>query len=201
MRARALIVVIAALAGLGLARGPAHAGKPEVVVGLGSVAAVENGPGGGGVSLALSLLWPIEQRFRVGLMAFADDMGDRTGALVGPGGENLGTVSQLHRDALGAAWRMEAHAASGGFVAPFIAATWGYYRLSDDVRGDELQRVHVAGFGLGAGVTRSLSARHAASALLRYQQLSRGSTERYLSAALEWRWGPGTAGAAARPSQ
>jgi hypothetical protein len=197
MRARgsiAAMTLLAAVAGLCLARGPAHAAAPEVVLGLGSVAAVENGPGGGGASLAVSLLWPIAEHdgFRVGLMGFADDMGDRTGELVGPGGENLGTVSKLHRDAMGVAWRMEAHASTRGFVAPFLAATWGYYRLSDDVRGQELQRVHVAGFGLGAGATRSFNARHALSALARYQQLSRGTTERYLSAALEWRFGPGT---------
>ena len=44
--------------------------RPEVVAEVGRTIAVQGGPGSGGVSLGLSLLWPLETSFRAGVMAF-----------------------------------------------------------------------------------------------------------------------------------
>ena len=191
-RRRVVLVLAAAAAALALTGATADAAsRPEVVLGVGHTAAIEGDPGGGGAALGLSLLWPLEDHFRVGLMGFADDLGERAARLLGPGGVDLGPVSGVHRAARGAGWRIEGHVPSRGFLTPYFSATWGYYRMDDDVRGVTTRRVRAAGFGLGAGVLRAINDRHSAGVAARYHQLSRGSTERYLTGALEWRWGRG----------
>jgi hypothetical protein len=191
MRARTLLVgaLIAVLAG---GTTPAGAAPPDVVAGVGTTAAVEGGLGNSGAALALSLLWPLEDHFRVGLMGFADDLGERRGQLVASGAA-LGPVAEAHRAVIGAAWRMEAHLPSAGPYDSFVAATWGAYRVSDDVRGTKTRIVDAAGFGLGLGLARRVAGAHLAGITLRYQQLSRGTAQRYLSAALEWRMRRGAA--------
>ena len=166
----------------------AAARRPEFVVGVGRTLAAEGEPGGGGVSLGLSALWRLEGRFRAGFMVFADGLGERAGRLIGPGGVDLGPVAGVHRAAQGAAIRLEVHPAGGQRLRPYLAATWGFYRLEDDVRGAVLARDDAAGFGLGAGLLREFNQNHAAGIAVRAQQLSRGGAGRYLSAALEWRW-------------
>ena len=75
-RRRVVPVLAAAAAALALTGATADAAsRPEVVLGVGHTAAVEGDPGGGGAALGLSLLWPLEDHFRVGLMGFADDLG------------------------------------------------------------------------------------------------------------------------------
>ena len=167
---------------------PAGAARPEMVVGIGSTAAVEGELGTSGASLSGSLLWPLEDHFRIGLMALADDFGELRGRLTAPGSVDLGPVAEAHRAALGALWRMEAHLPSAGAYDLFAAATWGAYRVSDDVRGTTTRRLSAAGLGLGLGVARRIAGAQVAGITLRYQLLSRGAAQRYLSAAIEWRW-------------
>jgi hypothetical protein len=166
---------------------PALAAGPELVAAGGYTVAVEGEPGDGGVSLALSLLWGVEDHFRFGVMGFADDLGERQGRLLAPGEVDLGPVSALHRDAMGIAWRMEAHAPSSGDLDAFVTATWGGYRVTDDQRGTTLRTVQAAGVGVGVGLARRVAGSQAVGLLARYQQLSRGGAPRYLSVAVEWR--------------
>jgi opacity protein-like surface antigen len=162
-----------------------------VVAGIGGTGAVRGTPNNGGASLALSLLWPLEDHFDAGLMTFVDDLGQTTGRLV-VDGTDLGPVAERHRQAVGVAWRIEGRL-YGKHYEPSAALTWGVYRSTDDVRGSRLGSRTSAGFGLGAGLARRLSDRHAAGLFVRYQQLSRGATHGYLSAAFEWRWRTGRA--------
>ena len=82
---------------------------------------------------------------------------------------------------------MEAHLPSSGAYGAFVAATWGVYRVTDDLRGATSRALQAAGLGLGLGVARRVTGVHAAGITLRYQLLSRGAAEGYLSAAVEWR--------------
>ena len=186
-------ILAASAVALALGQSPAAAiaWRPEVVVGVGRTFGVEGEPGDGGPSLSLSLMWRLEEHFRAGVMGFADDLGDQIDRLTGPAGEDLGPAPGVHRAAAGALWRMDALVPGRGYVTPVFSATWGFYRVEDDVLGDTQRSVNAAGFGLGAGVMRTFNPRHSATLLVRFQQLSHGSTERYLSANLEWRWGLG----------
>lgn len=170
---------------------PAADRRPDVVINVGRTLAVKDGPGGGGISLGLSLLWRVEDHFRVGMMAFADGLGERTDRLIGPGGEDLGPVAAVHRAAQGAAVRLEAHLPGRHMLETHVAATWGFYRVEDDVRGALLGSDDAAGFGLGVGLLRPFNEHHAAGVALRAQQLLRSGAGRYLSATLEWRWSMG----------
>ena len=185
----ALLVLGATLALAGYARADGH--RPELVVDVGRTLAVEAGPAGGGFSLGLSLMWPLEDHFRVGMVVFADGLGEETGRLIGPGGVDLGPVAAFHRAAQGAALRLEAHLPGKHAIEAHLAATWGFYRVKDDVRGTSLGSDDAAGFGLGVGLLRPFNEHHAAGVALRAQQLSRSSAGRYLTAALEWRWSMG----------
>jgi hypothetical protein len=191
LRRRLAAILAAALALAGLARPASAGGGPDLVVGVGRTLAVEGVPGGGGMSLGLSLLWPLEDHFRVGLMGFAEALGEETARLIGPGGADLGPVAGVHRASQGAAVRLEAHLPGDHLLSPYLAATWGYYRVADDIRGAALGRDDAAGFGLGAGLMRRFNPRHAAGLALRAQQLSRSDAGRYLSVCLEWRWSTG----------
>jgi opacity protein-like surface antigen len=183
--------LLGAIALLGVASTPAARAdlSPEVITAVGATGAVAGSPSGGGASFALSLLWPLEDGFRAGVMGFADDLGQRTGRLVA-GGTDLGPVQTLHRQASGVAWRIEGRL-PGARYQPIAAITWGLYHFTDDVRGNRLSARTAAGLGLGLGVARRISDRHAVAAMLRYQQLSRGAADRYMSGAVEWRWGSG----------
>jgi len=188
--AAALVVgAVAALAGSAVAAGR----RPQVVVDVGHTLAVKGEPGGGGISLGLSLLWRLEDHFRVGMMTSVDGLGERRDRLIGPGGVDLGPVAGIHRAAQGTAARLEAHLPGGHRLEPHLAATWGFVRVKDDVRGALVQRDDAAGFGLGAGLLRPFNKHHAAGIALRAQQLSRAGAGAggYLNAGLEWRWSMG----------
>jgi hypothetical protein len=188
MRVRTLLVA-ALIAALASHAAPAGAGaRPELVAGVGGTTAVEGDPSDGGASLSLAALWPLESHFRFGLMGFADDLGERKGRLLDSTGVDLGPVVTLHRATRGAAWRVEAHRSPAGVYDAFAVATWGIYRVVDEPRGLATRWANAVGLGFGLGMTRRIAATHAAGITLRYQQLSRGAAQRYLSAAVEWRW-------------
>jgi hypothetical protein len=189
-RARRGIVAGLAAALLSLPVAAGAIGLPESVVAIGANTAIEGGAGDGGATLAisLSLLWPVEDRFRVGVMGFSDDLGDRIGRLRDSQGQDLGPVSLLHRGAWGAAWRMEAHRPTGGRYGLHAVTTWGVYRVEEDLRGATIRRNNAAGIGIGLGASRAIAATHSAGITVNYRQLWRSVTQRYLTAAVEWRW-------------
>jgi len=171
--------------------GPAWASAAgvESVFQVGSTFAVAGEPDNGGVSLGLSFMWPLEERFRVGVMGFADELGDAITRLTGPGGVDLGPVTAGERYTWGGGLRLEAHTRSRHAVDPFALVTWGISQVQDDLRGTSLNTDIAAGLGLGVGALRSINEHHAVGLVLRGQWLSRGEARRYMSAALEWRWG------------
>ena len=187
MRARRVVVALVAVLASWAGRAGADL-RPELIGAAGATAAVQGGPGAGGPSFSLSLMWPVDERVRFGVMAFTDDLGDRTGRLRDSQGADLGPISVLHQAARGAAGRAEAHMAGGRRYDAFALGTWGVYRVGDDVRGARVRRTNAGGLGLGVGVTRTVSATQTAGLTLRYQQLWRGVIQRYLSASVEWRW-------------
>jgi hypothetical protein len=164
--------------------------RPELVIGAGAATAVEGDPADGGASLSLALLWPLESHFRLGLMGFGEDLGERFGRLRDSTGVDVGPVVALRRWTKGAAWRVEAHRSPAGAYDAFAVATCGVYRVIDEPRGLATRWANAVGLGLGLGMTRRIAANHAAGITLRYQQLSRGGAQRYLSATLDWRWHP-----------
>lgn len=188
MRTRTLLPATLAAALLSGATPAGAMAAPDVVLGAGATTAVEGDAGGGGASFGLALLWPLEDHFRFGVMGLLDDFGVRKDRLIGPGGEDLGPVPGSHRDAFAAVWRMEAHLPSSGVWDGFLTTTWGGYRVTDDLRGVTSRTLNAAGFGLGMGVARRFGPTNAAGLTVRYQQLSRGIPQRYLSACVEWRW-------------
>jgi len=195
--AAVLVLALASAALAGAAR--VWAGTVEAVTDVGGTFAVAGEPGNGGVSLGLSFVWPLEEHFRVGVMGFADELGDAMTRLTGPGGVDLGPASAGERYTWGGALRLEGHA-RGKHVDPFALVTWGFYQVHDDLRGSTLDTDLAAGLGLGAGVLRPINGEHALGVVLRGQWLSRGAARRYLSAALEWRWAWKGAGATPAPA-
>jgi hypothetical protein len=187
MRARHLVVAVL-IAALTSRPGAAASLMPELIGGVGGTAAVQGGPGSGGLSFALSAMWPVDENVRFGAMGFADDLGDRTTRLTDSQGVDLGPVSALHQAARGLAGRAEAQMGHGRRYGAFAVGTWGVYRVSDDVRGARIRRTNAGGLGAGFGLTRTVTATQTAGLTLRYQQLWRGAIQRYLSVAMEWRW-------------
>jgi hypothetical protein len=185
--AATLLIALGAVLMSSHARAATH---PEIVAEVGGTAAVEGDPGQGGASLAVAVLWPFEQHFRLGLMGSVDDLGTREARLKSANGVDLGPISDAHRAAQALGWRAEAHAPWAHGWRAFATSTWGLYRVVDDLNGDLQRRVITGGGGLGIGVLRRLSGPHSAGVVARYQWLSRGAASRYLSAAAEWRWGP-----------
>ena len=185
---------LAAIAAVGA--GPARAARTEVAFDLGHTLAVSGEPGNGGVSFGLSLLWPVEERFRIGVMGFVEDMGEEVDRLTGPGGEDLGPVGGTHRASAGGVLRAEA-LWPGHKVQPLLLATWGMYRIADDVQGTDVAEDLTAGAGVGLGGLYPLNTGHAIGLVVRGQWLMRGESEGYVSAALEYRWGIGGGGATA----
>jgi hypothetical protein len=181
--------VVAGLCAVALfAPGRAAAFKTEVVTEIGHTFAVQGEPNNGGASLGLSFLWPIEDRFRVGVMGFGDELGDATTRLLGPNGEDLGPAAAGSRYTWGGAVRLEAHPLSPHRVNPFGLMTWGIYRVQEDLQGAQIDKDYAAGLAIGGGALHSLNAQHAVGLMLRGQWLSHGSSNGYLSAALVWRW-------------
>jgi hypothetical protein len=167
---------------------PAAALKTEVVTEIGHTFAVQGEPNNGGVSLGLSFLWPIEGRYRIGLMGSGDELGESITRLLGPNGEDLGPAAGGTRYTWGGAVRLEAHPLTPHRVNPFGLVTWGIYRVQEDLQGQSIDTNYAAGLGIGGGALHALNPQHAVGLMLRGQWLSHGSSNGYLSAALVWRW-------------
>ena len=134
------------------------------------------------------MMWPFEEPYRFGIIAFADDLGETLGRLYNSQGEDLGPVAGVHRLSWGFGWRAEAHRALGERYDLFGLGTWAYYRMEEDVQGTTTRRVNATGLGVGVGASRALTGSQEVGLTVIYRQLWRGVTQRYLTVAAEWRW-------------
>jgi hypothetical protein len=155
--------------------------RPEVLLGA---------PDGGGSSASLAALWPVAPRFSFGVMLHGDDAGSTVDSLRDEQGHGLvhGKVEQVHRAAWGVSWRLDAAAPARFGATPFASATWGYYRVADDLRGEELGSVGSAGFSLAAGARWPLGRHFALGAVVRYHRLFNDREGRFMSAGLDFVW-------------
>jgi hypothetical protein len=150
----------------------------------------------GGASVAGAVLWPVPEVWklpkvsaRFGIMAHADDMGSEVTEIYdGNDGSPLGLTETAHRATWGASWRLDVLLAEWGSWTPEASGSWGYYRVSDDVRGDNTSALGSAGFSLGMGIGRPLGA-FSAAAVVRYHRLFNDRTGRYVTGGLAFRWG------------
>jgi hypothetical protein len=181
-----------ALAAALLAPGVARAGawRPELSGSLGSSFAVLGLPSGGGSSASLAALWPVAPRLSFGVMLHGDDAGSTLDSLRDEQGHGLayGKIEQVHRAAWGASWRLDATAPARFGATPFASATWGYYRVADDLRGNEISSVGSTGFSLAAGARWPLGPHVALGAVVRYHRLFNDREGRFMSAGLDCAW-------------
>jgi hypothetical protein len=181
-----------ALAAVLLAPGEAWAGAPRPVLSaaLGRSFAVLGVPSGGGASVSLAALWPVAPRLSFGVMLHGDDAGSTVDSLRDEQGQGLpyGEIEQLHRAAWGASWRLDAEAPARFGMIPFASATWGYYRIVDDLRGEVLSSVGSTGFSLGAGARKPLGRHVMLGAVVRYHRMFNDLEGRFMSAGLDCAW-------------
>jgi hypothetical protein len=152
----------------------------------------------GGASVAGAVLWPVPEVWtgtkvsaRFGIMGHADDMGSQITQLTDPNdGTPLGTSETAHRSTWGVSWRLDAMLPAWGAWVPEASGSWGYYRVGDDVRGEDVASLGSAGFSLGAGIGRPLGA-IAAAAVVRYHRLFNDRAGRYVTGGIAFRWGRG----------
>ena len=182
------VALAAALLAPGLAR--AAAWQPQLTGSMGGTFAVLGVPSGGGSSASLAALWPVTRRLAFGVMVHGDDAGSTVDSLRDGRGRGLGygKIEQLHRTAWGASWRLDAAAPAWHGIAPVASATWGYYRVSDDVRGTAIRHLGSTGFSLAAGVRQGLGAHFALGAHVRYHRLFNDREGRFVSAGLDGTW-------------
>jgi hypothetical protein len=180
--------LVAVLLAPGVAQ--ARAWRPELRGSLGGTFAVLGQPSSGGTSASLAAMWPVARRISFGVMLHGDDAGSVVDSLRDAQGRGLsaGRIEQLHRAAWGASWRLDAAAPARFGVTPFASATWGYYRVADDLRGEKLSSVGSAGFSLAAGASRSLGSHLALGAVVRYHRLFNDREGRFMSAGLDCAW-------------
>jgi hypothetical protein len=170
--------------------------SPELSFSGGTTLAILGEPDEGGASVSAGLLWPVEgpealgDRMRFGVHLFADDLGARLTRLLDPNDQSdLGLAEDLHRDAFGAAWRLDAVFDGPGGWIPYTSGTWGFYWVQDDVRGDARDAVGSTGFSLGAGLLRPIAGASSLGLGVRYHRLFNDVAGRYASLSAEWRWG------------
>jgi hypothetical protein len=194
-RSLSILFVATAMAAATCASASPRVARPDLVLSAGSTFAVTGTPDGGGASFSISPMWPVNERVRFGLVAYADDMGSTLVELRDPNdGVPLGTSAELHRWAWGGAWRAEADLWQHGRWMGGASGSWGYWRVEDDRRGASVAAGSALGFGLGADARRAVGRSRAVGVALRYHRLSVDRSaawrraDRYASAALELRW-------------
>src|SRR5262249_7086487 len=141
---------------------------PETMAEVGRTFAVESQASGvfdqGGFSMALSALWPVEDLLRIGISAFADDMGslhvegyDHSHNPPTP----LGLFEAAHASAFGGAWRMEVIGPKLRRLDTFARGDWGAYWFRFDQQGDVITKSEKVGWSLGGGLMYPLREGHA----------------------------------------
>ncbi len=177
---------------------PAHAvPEPELAIAVGHSFAVGSATKGaydqGGFTAAVSALWPWENRFRFGVSLYAADFGGRTNRVVLPdasGGPSLdyGPIEQGHRDAWGAAWRIDALGPALFLGRSFATVDYGYFRLQNNRVGQTLGRTSAVGGTLGLGLEHTLTPHQTIRITVGATMMSDTFTKHYGSAGLEWGW-------------
>jgi len=167
--------------------------RPAVRVESGGTFAVLGDPNQGGLSAALSLLWPVDPGFggaSFGVTGFADDLGASLGPLTDPAqpGVVLGTTEVSHRWAWGVAWRMDAGLPARMGWTPVATGTWGFYHVADDHRGKVLAEVQSTGFSLGGGLRHAVLKGASMGVMVHYHRLFNDTAGRYASAGVEFGW-------------
>jgi hypothetical protein len=192
MRRSAGAAILVAL--LAFSTGPRVAeARGGFVLDVGKTGAISGPYTDGGLSLGLGLLWPVDEApwnlpVRFGLMGVFDDMGAQVEPLIGGAGNVIGLAETQHQDVLGAAFRLDWEPVLTWKWRPYGSGTWGYYRVTNDVRGATTGGVSAPGFSLGAGVVRYLASGSSFGAVVRYHRLFDDETGRYVSAGVEWGW-------------
>jgi hypothetical protein len=194
---RPVLVTLATVAALPVFAVAAGA-SPLFEGAFGITGAITGDISGGGASVAGAVLWPVPEVWtgtrvsaRFGIMGHADDMGSEITELHDPvSGESIGTSETAHRSTWGVSWRLDAMLPAWGSWVPEASGSWGYYRVGDDVRGEDVSSLGSAGFSLGAGIGRPLGALSAA-AVVRYHRLFNDRTGRYVTGGVAFRWGRG----------
>jgi hypothetical protein len=193
--ARATRLAFAGALGLALPAASAWA-RPAIRVESGGTFAVLGDPNQGGLSAALSLLWPVDAGFgdpmpvSFGVTGFADDLGAGLGPLTDPAQPSvvLGTTEVSHRWTWGVAWRMDAGLPARLGWAPVATGTWGFYHVADDHRGKLLAAVESTGFSLGGGLRHAVLKGASMGVMVHYHRLFNDTAGRYASAGVEFGW-------------
>lgn len=198
MRARPLLLAalfVAAAAAPAPARAWPAVPRPTLELAGGTTFAVTGEPGGGGASFSAAALWPVMDRVRFGVQAYADDIGSEITELRDPNdGTPLGTTAKMHRWTWGAAWRAEADAWTLGRWKGGASGAFGLWRVEDDRLGETYLAGTAVGFRLGADARHSFGRGREIGVALNYHRLDQNDESawvrvgRYASAALEFRW-------------
>lgn len=164
--------------------------RPVLAGGIGGTFAVLGDPNDGGASASLAAMWPAGERLSFGVMVHGDDAGARVDSLRDESGATLdvGKVEQAHRAAWGVSWRLDATAAARFGLTPVASATWGIYRVADDVQGRDLAHVNSVGWSAGAGLRRELGPHFGLGVTVRYHRLFNDAEGRFMSVGLEGVW-------------
>jgi hypothetical protein len=181
----------------------ARAQAPALVGALGGSFAVEGIPNEGGSSASFAVLWPVVSGFSFGIAVHGDDAGALVDSLRDARGVGLpnGKVEQLHRAAWGVSWRGDLMlpdgfgSRRGGALRwlpfgrePYVSATWGYYRVADDLRGRSIGKLGSPGFSLAAGWRYPLGRHLHLGPSVRVHRLFNDRMGRLVSAGLECAW-------------
>jgi hypothetical protein len=186
---RSTVAAIAGLALFGVATEARAFQRPSLTAGTGVTMAVDGARDEAGLGLSVAAAWPVAPGWRLGAMAFADDLGARAETLRDPNdGTPLGTIDTDHRMAWGASWRADRTFAAARGWEPSLSATWGWYRLADDRLGRPTGGESSTGVSVGAGVSRVLRGDFAAGASLRWHRLFNDRSRGWLTAGLDWTW-------------
>jgi hypothetical protein len=171
--------------------------RPGLLLSAGKTFAISGEPSDGGASLSAAPVWAVGERARFGVVVFADDMGTQLVELTDPNdGTPLGTASDTHRWAWGAAWYAEADVFRATRWTCGASGEFGYWRIEDDVRGTTTAAGSALGLALGADVRRDIGGARQLGLSVCYRKLTQNQNsawqrvDHYASAALELRWAP-----------
>lgn len=171
---------------------------PEVMAEMGRSFAVDSPVDGvfdqGGISAALSALWPVEDRLRFGVSLFADEVGSQFAEVIDESQNppvSLGVFDLAHINVYGGAWRLEAIGPPLGRLSTFARGDFGLYRFQADENGDFIAAATKVGWSLGGGAMLPVRENHAVGITFSFDRVFDDLTRDYMSAALAWHWRPG----------
>lgn len=171
---------------------------PDLVLEVGRTFGIESPTPGaydqGGFATALSALWPVAERMRLGGAFYADDVGSQTTELmddtVSPPAP-LGTFQVAHLAIYGGAWRLEVVGPRLARFETFARGDWGLYWLRADQTGALIEKARKVGWGLGGGVMLPVLRGQAVGITFGIDRIFVDTTRDYMTAALAWHWRAG----------